>query len=462
MKSWANKQPQQQHQQQQQQQPRQHRYSKEFLLKVKDERAAFIAANICPDIFKAYCYCMTGKHWDPEKYFDIVQNLANPLFSEKPAAVRNKPRPNFVQPKRNFTANNNNTKPYNRANNQYQQQHQQNIQKSTDMDKALLNLLKKNDKPANNTSPATVPVTAAASLQKQDGVALMEILNKKHTNIINDLFSSSNNNINANNYSVSHQPSSTIIHHPMILTAQELEFSQLYSQNSSSMVAAKTRTPDRPVAGGNMNARLNNSLDSSPGSSVNSSSSSCSRHSSSSLGNVVNCEDMDNASDAYKQLVKNLSNHPLSSAPHVAAQYSSLDDMLIKFKDENRNSSSQRTMEETEKLLKQLLHVDSKKRSASGAGQQKPRKKSSNKANGGKPNGADKQMDTLMSKLNNQQQPSSKVPKVNEQDHFSSLMNKLMPTLAAHVSTEVNRSEQQMITQDQNNILKWFPKELTN
>lgn len=51
---------------------RNYRYSKEFLTKIREERAAFID-EIYPDIFKAYCYCMNGKYWCPEKYFDVLQ-----------------------------------------------------------------------------------------------------------------------------------------------------------------------------------------------------------------------------------------------------------------------------------------------------------------------------------------------------------------------------------------------------
>lgn len=47
-------------------------YSKEFLQKVRNERSKFIE-QIYPDIFKAYCYCMNGRYWNPEKYFDVVQ-----------------------------------------------------------------------------------------------------------------------------------------------------------------------------------------------------------------------------------------------------------------------------------------------------------------------------------------------------------------------------------------------------
>lgn len=45
-------------------------FNKDFLEKVRKERANFIS-QIYPDIFKAYCYCMNGKYWNPEKYFDV-------------------------------------------------------------------------------------------------------------------------------------------------------------------------------------------------------------------------------------------------------------------------------------------------------------------------------------------------------------------------------------------------------
>ena len=56
----------------QQESQHQKSYTREFLHQIRQERADFID-KILPDIFKAYCYCMKGKLWDPEKYFDIVQ-----------------------------------------------------------------------------------------------------------------------------------------------------------------------------------------------------------------------------------------------------------------------------------------------------------------------------------------------------------------------------------------------------
>jgi hypothetical protein len=49
-----------------------YRYTREVLHQIRNERAELIN-KIMPDIFKAYCYCVNGKLWDPEKYFDIVQ-----------------------------------------------------------------------------------------------------------------------------------------------------------------------------------------------------------------------------------------------------------------------------------------------------------------------------------------------------------------------------------------------------
>ena len=47
-----------------------YKYSREFILEINEQRSKFID-QIQPEIFKAYCYCMNGKYWDPEKYFDI-------------------------------------------------------------------------------------------------------------------------------------------------------------------------------------------------------------------------------------------------------------------------------------------------------------------------------------------------------------------------------------------------------
>ena len=52
--------------------PERLKYSREFLFKIRDERDHFIS-QISPDVFKAYAYCMSGKYWNPEIYFDIVQ-----------------------------------------------------------------------------------------------------------------------------------------------------------------------------------------------------------------------------------------------------------------------------------------------------------------------------------------------------------------------------------------------------
>jgi hypothetical protein len=40
------------------------------LERIRKERFKFID-QIYPDIFKAYCYCMSGKYWNPEKYFAV-------------------------------------------------------------------------------------------------------------------------------------------------------------------------------------------------------------------------------------------------------------------------------------------------------------------------------------------------------------------------------------------------------
>lgn len=89
-------------------------------------------------------------------------------------------------------------------------------------------------------------------------------------------------------------------HSPLILTAQELEFSQMFSPAKPT-----GRTPERhhPTNSG-----------SSPGS-VRSSNLSPSSMSSGQMASNSEDTEGDNSSDAYKQLVRNLNNHPLSSVP---------------------------------------------------------------------------------------------------------------------------------------------------
>jgi hypothetical protein len=90
------------------------RYTKEFLEKVRKERSKFID-KICPDIFRAYCYCMNGKYWNPEKYFDVVQHqfpeeldkikrFNNNTTNQKPYIPQQKP---YQQHKNRKLVNNN-------------------------------------------------------------------------------------------------------------------------------------------------------------------------------------------------------------------------------------------------------------------------------------------------------------------------------------------------------------------
>lgn len=48
------------------------RYNNHVLLQIRQERADIID-KLMPEIFKDYGYCMNGKSWDPERYFDAVQ-----------------------------------------------------------------------------------------------------------------------------------------------------------------------------------------------------------------------------------------------------------------------------------------------------------------------------------------------------------------------------------------------------
>lgn len=48
-----------------------YQYSREFLLRIRDERAKLID-NICPEIFRTHAYCISGAYWDPERYFNAM------------------------------------------------------------------------------------------------------------------------------------------------------------------------------------------------------------------------------------------------------------------------------------------------------------------------------------------------------------------------------------------------------
>lgn len=317
-----------------------YRYTKEFLNQINEQRAEFID-QIYPDIFKAYCYCMNGKYWDPEKYFDIIQ------FPGEYDKIPNKNNRSY----NNNNNSNNNTSGYQQKQHYHQQQNQQQRRRNTstsNYNKSNLltpstSVLSTADSPQPLQVPKNSPklvgqqdqpqqqhrLNMSANSQKNnkenkkrlnnilstlgvdsqsvksndaDKILLNLIKNKEpqqQVNKCNDLLeilntkkeqfdqnrqqrSVSSNNILENLFPTKTSPQQQVVpqmtsqapkHSPLVLTAQELEMSQLLTQQ-------KNYKPKLPNATSDLNR----------------------------------FDDLSNTSDAYKQLVKNLSNHPLNSS----------------------------------------------------------------------------------------------------------------------------------------------------
>jgi hypothetical protein len=153
------------------------------------------------------------------------------------------------------------------------------------------------------------------------------------------------------------------------------------------------------------------------------------------------------SSDAYKQLVRNLHNHPLSTPPmnkphqqhqhHQQQQQSSAIEQLLL-----NNSASKLAKEaESAQILKQLLQIEQQKQQQS------------------------QQLFQVQQQLQ-QQQPEQRVNslyarvqsrKAEEQTHFSSLLTKLIPTQPMPHHLQQQQQPQPQQQQHQNDILRWFP-----
>lgn len=335
-----------------------YKYTKEFLLQIRDQRASFID-QIHPEIFKAYCYCMNGKYWDPEKYFDIVQfpgdyerinqrnqynrsssynksagskytkkntpnttfngNFKNAHLGTTPTALPNYSQEDSPQP---LQVPKNSPKFVDHKNKESVHQIFESLGLNTDhMDKAkldadkiLLGLIKKDKK------------------QPEKSSNLMEYIKKPNqpTNILDNLLSKQQTETS----------STTQKHYPLILTAQELEMSQLNHDKF-----AKYKLPNEISM--TRLEELQQSMES-------------------------------NDSVAYKQLVKNLSNHPLNS---VTALNNKLDASLTKLQNKQKLEKYQQQLGNTKptwqisndgtNMLKQLLNLDSDNSTTKTA---KPRK----------------------------------------------------------------------------------------
>lgn len=339
-----------------------YKYSKEFLTQIRDQRAGFID-EIYPDIFKAYCYCMNGKYWDPEKYFDIIQfpgeydripsnrnsynnrsasynNKSNSKYNKKytpnnsqynsnsnsksvslgttPTAVPHhlqdeSPQPLKVpknSPKLDMhnKENKNKKSPMDSIFESLGLSSERMNKSNLDADKILLGLIK-NDKNFNANSN------------------LMDIINKKENSqqqsqsILDNLLPKS-----ADTSKVLNESSSSHKHYPMVLTAQELEMSQMNRHKLPNEISM-TKLEEFQL-------NLNSNMDS-------------------------------NNSFAYKQLVKNLSNHPLNSA---TALNNKLEASLTKLQNKQKmehinlakNSPNWQVSNDGTTMLKQLLNLKTK------------------------------------------------------------------------------------------------------
>lgn len=415
-----------------------YRYNKEFLQQIRSDRAAFIQ-NINPEIFKAYCYCMSGRYWDPEKYFDIVQFSGDyERAVHQNQAVKQKKNPKEKKAKIGKS-----TKVAVDSSKIAKENIMQSLglNKTNDVkqaDKFIMDMLKKNpeqklDEPSANS--------------KQ--VDLMDMLGKKpkNSNILGELFSQNS------------QPK----HHPVILTAQELELSQI------------NRPVNRLFAGLNQTPDLASKLKSPNSCGSNSCASECSSTSSDAASN----------SQAYKQLIKNLSNHPLCTPSSVPAR--SFENVLMKLQQkkhensvQNAVSNAQNLAKDGTNLLKQLLHLNTEhsdeKKTRQKKSQHQNKHQKSNKQElitsvestvtttttttitqtqfpavnpHEKPfqnvSSKSNQLESLLSKMKQPVQPEAKQQVKNEKEHFNSLLNKI--TSHSQPVKQPNEPE---------NILKWF------
>jgi len=474
-----------------------YKYSKEFLTQIREQRASFID-QIQPEVFKAYCYCMSGKYWDPEKYFDIVQfpgefNKSNYTRTNSYNRSNSYKQANNKYPKKytpNTTFNNKNNNSYNSnsrsmgttpvAISHYQQdespqplQVPKNSPKfdvKSNKDKILESLGLNMNKPNLDADKILLGLIKKENSQlDQTSSNLMNILNNKQTptsNILENLFVHKNNQQQTNA-----EKSSSSFHkyQPLILTAQELEMSQLNQEK-----LAKCKLPNEISM--NKLEELQQSMES-------------------------------NDSFAYRQLVKNLSNHPLTSANNSLS--TKLEASLTKLqhakKNENsgENKLSWQVSNDGTNMLKQLLNltnnessIKQKKHSAYKKSSYKTQHRSEHLSTsqgstgsvstGSSPNDSginkfpsvnphdieDKivasalnqvlskspmvnsnrshsispksPIEDLINKINvqKQQQHAQELKNSQQHEHFNSLLSK------------INSSQQQM--QQQNDILKWF------
>lgn len=265
-----------------------YKYKKEFLMQIREQRAAFID-NIHPDIFKAYCYCMNGKYWDPEKYFDIISFPGD--YDRIPSNGRNNYNRSSSYNKINSKYNNKKHTPNSTFNNSGHH-NSKNMSLGTTPTAVPSHQLQE-ESPQPLQVPRNSPKFDAKDNDKKSVQSIFEQLgihteHMKKTRldkdadkillgiIKNEKVPERSENILDNLLRPSEISKSTNQkHYPLILTAQELEMSQLNEEK-----LAKCKLPNEISM--TKLEELQLSMES-------------------------------NDSFAYKQLVRNLNNHPLTS-----------------------------------------------------------------------------------------------------------------------------------------------------
>lgn len=348
------------------------RYSREFLNQIREKRSGLIK-TILPDTFKVYCSCMSGKHWDPEKYFDMVnygaeqpssatsnnKNSKSSYFTSYKTNINNKqmlqmngssmdsPQPILQVPKNTPRSQHHTQQYYPKHSNQKEKKtlmnnsnmstgSSSNKEDDNSADKMLLNLLKKSNtnKPAsnnnildmlnkntskNNSPPKKSTTTTPTSNSKQAKTKTTPNTNTNNI-VLEGLFSKINQHMPPPQPQVPR-------HFPQVLTVQELEMNQQLSSMKKKSPSPKNKKPQH-----NHQKKSNNVS----GSNNTSTASSCSTTTSANTSTTSTANESyhfdpaNNLSDAYKQLVKNLNNHPLSTPPTNAKLVN--EDLLAKLK----------------------------------------------------------------------------------------------------------------------------------
>ena len=354
-------------------------------------------------------------------------------------------------------------------------------------DKLLLGLIKPNS-------------TKVKSPNANNNVDLLDMLNKKSAPITTK--SKSSHNILAGLFNDQHKQTASARpaasaprHYPSIFTAQELEMSQL-NQTSSKQNQPK-KSPQNEKSLGELESTLRNDL--------------------SSL-------DLNNNTSAYKQLVKNLNNHPLSVQNN---KNSNVEDVIIKFQQKRllqqqqaqlTSSMSLTNISESSNILKQLLNIDSKIDEEPTTSEKKPKSKRQHQHKK-HPKTSKSHHDIAKSTAENKSLQQRKFPAVNphekpfqaffaeqsapvqkadpfenllnkmkhqeqqrpvpakhevdlkkkksyststEYEHFNTLLNKIMPSLAGQEQPQNRQAlpksqhQYQNKSESSNDILKWF------